>query len=240
MAPSIPIERRPGQIVCGGMSYQAHNEELAQWFNIKDETKGLPFFFVKAPGALVRHLEPIELPDVSPLLHRKVDPPYGQVTGEVELGIVMKRRAHRIQPHEFREHVLGYTIFNDITQRDTELAGYPVSMSKGFHTFSPLGPHIVPAEAIADPQSLAFELRVNGKSHQKGTLREMIFTMEQLVSNASHVFLLEPGDVVTTGSPPGMFDYSLQPGDVIEAEIENIGVLRNPIVFHPSTKGSAQ
>ena len=216
------------------MSYEAHNAELAQWFKIGEDIKGMPFFFVKSPSAFIRHLAAIELPDIRPLLHHPIDPPYGQVTGEVELGIVMKRRAHRIQPHAVRDHVLGYTIFNDITQRDTELAGYPVALSKGFHTFSPIGPHIVPADTIADPQSLTFELRVNGKAHQHGTLSEMIFSIEELVSKASHIFLLEPGDIVTTGSPPGMFEYHLHPGDVIEAEIEHIGTLRNPVVFHPS------
>jgi 2-keto-4-pentenoate hydratase/2-oxohepta-3-ene-1,7-dioic acid hydratase in catechol pathway len=225
---------KPTQIICGGMSYAAHNAELAHWFKIRDEIKGLPWFFVKSPRAVIGHLGAIELPDITPLIHRSFDRPYGQVTGEVELGIVLKDRVHRIRPDEVASHILGYTIFNDITQRDVELVGYPVSLSKGFHTFAPLGPHIVPAEDVPDPQSLRFELRVNGQVHQHGALSEMLFSIETLVSQASQIYMLEAGDVVTTGSPPGMFDYRLQPGDVIEAEIERIGVLRNPVVFHPS------
>jgi 2-keto-4-pentenoate hydratase/2-oxohepta-3-ene-1,7-dioic acid hydratase in catechol pathway len=227
---------KTAQIICGGMSYSAHNAELAHWFKIRDEVAGLPWFFVKSPRALIGHEDPIELPDITPLIHRSFERPFGQVTGEVELGIVMKDRVHRIRPNEVRQHVLGYTIFNDITQRDVELAGYPVSLSKGFHTFAPLGPHLVPAGDVPDPQSLRFELRVNGTVHQHGVLSEMLFSIETLVSQASRIFMLEAGDVVTTGSPPGMFDYSLQPGDVIEAEIEKIGLLRNPVTFHSSPR----
>lgn len=220
----------PGQVVCGGMSYRAHNEELSDLIRIPPEIKGMPFFFVKAQRAINPHGAPIVLPDIRPLVRKKFDAPWGQVTGEVELGIVMKDRTFRIKPEEARKHILGYTVFNDISQRDLQRVGYPVSMTKGFHTFGPLGPHMVPAEEIADPQKLGFELRVNGKAQQKGTLADMLFSIETLVSLASHVFMLERGDVITTGSPPGMFAYGLKPGDLIEAEVERVGVLRNPVV----------
>ena len=220
----------PGQVVCGGMSYKAHNEELSDVIRIPEEIKGLPFFFIKAQRALSRDGAPIVLPDIRRLIRRRLETPYGQVTGEVELGIVLKERTWRIEPEAARRHILGYTIFNDISQRDLQLVGYPVSMTKGFHTFGPLGPHMVPAEEIAEPQKLRFELRVNGKAQQKGSLSDMLFSIETLVSLASHVFMLERGDVITTGSPPGMFAYGLKPGDVIEAEIERVGVLRNPVV----------
>lgn len=233
--------QRPGQVICGGMSYAAHNEELSAMMQYAKEIKGLPFFFVKSPGAHSTHGAPIILPDISPLIRKPFAQAHGQVTGEVELAIVIRERAYRIRPEQVHAHILGYTIFNDITQRDLQLAGYPVSMCKGFHSFGPLGPALVPAAQIRDPQRLRFALRVNGTTHQEGSLSEMLFSIETLVSSASHVVMLEPGDVVTTGSPPGMFGYGLQPGDVIEAEIEGIGILRNPVTSWPKhTEGGRQ
>lgn len=227
----LAFVHKPEQVICGGMSYAAHNEELARWFRIGEEIKGLPWYFVKAPRALSWDGEPVVLPDITPLIKKTLDAPYGQVTGEVELGIVIKDRAHRLRPEEVKDHILGYTVFNDISQRDLALAGFPVSLTKGFHSFGPLGPHIVTPDEVPQPQALRFELRVNGTAYQKGSLSEMLFSIETLVSLASQIFLLERGDVVTTGSPPGMFHYRLKPGDVIEAEIEGIGLLRNPVVF---------
>jgi 2-keto-4-pentenoate hydratase/2-oxohepta-3-ene-1,7-dioic acid hydratase in catechol pathway len=222
--------QRPTQVICGGMAYAAHNEEIAALFNIKEEIKGFPFYFVKSPRAIIGDGEPIVLPDVSRLTRKQPDPPWGQVTGEVELGIVLKDRVHDLRPEQVRAHILGYTIFNDVTQRDLEVAGYPVGLSKGFATFGPLGPHVVTADELPDPQRLRFQLRVNGKAYQDGSLADMLFTLDTLVALASAIFALERGDVVTSGSPPGMFGYGLQPGDVIEAEIEGIGILRNPVV----------
>jgi len=227
----LAFVHRPEQVICGGMSYAAHNEELASWFRIGEEIKGLPWYFVKAPRAHNWDGAPVILPDITSLIKKPLDAPYGQVTGEVELGIVIKDRAHKLKPEEVFDHILGYTVFNDITQRDLELAGFPVCLTKGFHSFGPLGPHIVTPDEIPQPQALRFELRVNGTAYQKGSLSEMLFSIETLVSLASQIFLLERGDVVTTGSPPGMFHYRLNPGDVIEAEIERIGVLRNPVAF---------
>jgi len=213
------------------MSYAAHNAELAQWFRIGDEIKGKPFYFVKAPSSISSHNQPIFLPDISPLVRKSSPMPFGQVTGEVELGIIIKTTMHCVSPENVKKYILGYTIFNDITQRDLEIAGYPVCLTKGFYSFGPLGPHIIPERQIADPQALHFELRVNNIVYQKGALSEMLFSIETLVSIASHIFVLEPGDIVTTGSPPGLFDYHLKPGDVIEAEIEKIGILRNSVAF---------
>lgn len=220
----------PGQVICGGMSYAAHNEELSGMIRIPEVIKNFPFFFVKAQRAINLGGGPIVLPDINPLIHKQFDPPYGQVTGEVELGIVIKDRTWRVSPEDVPKHILGYTIFNDVSQRDLQLAGYPVSLCKGFHSFGPLGPHVIPADEIADPQKLRFELRVNGKAYQKGTLADMLFSIRTLVSLASHIFGLDRGDVVTTGSPPEMFGYRLKPGDVMEAEIEKLGILRNPVV----------
>ncbi len=226
----IPLAT-PRQIICGGMSYAAHNKELSEWFEIKEEIKGLPWFFVKSPSSFSKHDAPIRLPDITPLIKRQFDKPYGQVTGEVELGVVIKDRCHRLKESEVQSHVLGYTIFNDLTQRDMELAGYPICAAKGFHTFGPIGPHMVPVEDIQDVQSLRFELRANGVAYQSGALSEMMFSIQTVVALASQIYELQAGDIVTTGSPPGMFDYRLNPGDVMEAEIENIGVLRNPVTL---------
>ena len=222
--------QRPGQVICGGMSYAAHNEELSDMMAYAEEIKGLPFFFVKAPRAYNTNNSPIVLPDIRPLIRKTYEHPHGQVTGEVELAIVIRDRTYRIPPEKAHDHILGYSVFNDVTQRDLQLAGYPVSMCKGFHSFGPLGPDLIPHDRVPDPQKLGFSLRVNGVAQQEGTLADMIFSIEKLVSLASHVFMLEPGDVITTGSPPGMFGYGLNPGDVIEAEVEGIGLLLNPVV----------
>lgn len=226
----LPLAK-PRQIICGGMSYAAHNKELSKWFEIKEEIKGLPWFFVKSPSSFNTHDAPIRLPDITPLIKKSFDVPYGQVTGEVELGVVIKDRCHRLRESEVRSHILGYTVFNDLTQRDLELAGYPICAAKGFYSFGPIGPHMVPAEDIHDVQSLRFELRANGVAYQSGALSEMMFSVEKVVALASQIYELQAGDIVTTGSPPGMFDYCLNPGDVIEAEIEHIGVLRNPVTL---------
>lgn len=220
----------PRQVICGGMSYAAHNSELEEWFRVSADIKGLPFFFVKAPSAVTIRGEAIELPDIRPLTRKALLHPHGQVTGEVELAIVIQKRAFRITEEEVFDHVFGYSVFNDITQRDTELSGYPVCLSKGFKSFGPLGPRVVPKQLVKDPQSLAFRLSVNGTDYQVGNLSSMLFSLQKLVSQASQIYALEPGDVVTTGSPPGMFGYELQPGDVIEAEIEQVGILRNDVV----------
>ena len=226
----LVMMQRPTQVICGGMAYAAHNEEIGALFNIKDEIKGFPWYFVKSPRAIIGDGEPIVLPDVTRLTREKLKTPWGQVTGEVELGIVLKDRVRNLRPEQARDHILGYTVFNDVTQRDLELAGYPVGLSKGFATFGPLGPHVVAPDELPDPQRLRFQLRVNGAVHQDGSLAEMIFTLDTLVANASAIFALDRGDVITSGSPPGMFGYGLKPGDVIEAEIEGIGILRNPVV----------
>lgn len=226
---SLRWTAQPRQVICGGMSYAAHNAELAEWFRIGPDIEGLPFFFVKSPSSLTIDGAPIMLPDIRRLTRKSLDCPYGQVTGEVELAVVIGKEAYRLQPDHVMDYVFGYSVFNDITQRDTELAGYPVCLSKGFHTFGPLGPCIVPKSRIEDPQQLRFRLSVNGTDYQKGTLAEMLFSIETLVAQATQIYRLQPGDVVTTGSPPGMFAYALAPGDVIEAEIEGIGVLRNVV-----------
>src|SRR5687768_16185960 len=98
----------PGQVVCGGMSYKEHNEELSDVIRIPEEIKGLPFFFIKAQRALSRDGAPIVLPDIRRLIRRRLETPYGQVTGEVELGIVLKERTWRIEPEAARRHILGY------------------------------------------------------------------------------------------------------------------------------------
>ncbi len=224
---------KPRFVLCSGMSFRAHNEEVSKEFSSVAQAYrlGIPTYFIKSPSAICHHGDPVVLPDVTRYMPGvEFDPPYGQVTGEVELAIIFGRPLSQATPEQVMDAVAGFAVFNDVSQRDMQKIGYPHSHSKSFPTFAPLGPRFVPKAEAPNVRSAAYELRVNGTPRQSGTLAEMLFSFEQIVSHASYAFAFSEGDVITTGSPAGLFGYHLAPGDVMEAEIEGIGLLRNPVV----------
>lgn len=215
--------RRPGKLIMAGANYYSHLMEMG---HPRSAASQVPFFFLKPAHAVIGPEEPIVLP-----------PDSRQVDWEAELGVVIGRRCRAVSPNQALEMVAGYTVINDVTARDrlhrSDTAfTFDWIAAKGRDTFGPMGPCLVPGEFLPDPQSLPLGLRVNGAAEQDANTSDMIVPISKLVAAASALFTLEPGDVIATGTPAGVGVKKgkfLQPGDVVEAWVEGIGVLRNPV-----------
>ncbi|UCG31489.1 MAG: fumarylacetoacetate hydrolase family protein [candidate division WOR-3 bacterium] len=179
------------------------------------EAPGEPKFFLKPRSSLLADKGQVILPEVS-----------SRVDYEVELALIIASRAKCVSPEKVDSMILGYTILVDITARDIQVAakkqGMPWTISKGYDTFSPIGPRVVSARDL-DPSNLDIWLKVNGEIKQKGNTNLMIFPVRKLVSYISCIMTLEPMDIIATGTPSGV--GPMQAGDLIEAGIENIGTL---------------
>lgn len=204
---SLLAPTQPSKIICVGLNYRQHAEEMGK--PIPEE----PLLFLKPPTAVIGPDDPILLPPESEEVHH-----------EGELAIVIGQRAYRIDTGEVADHLLGFTLMNDVTARDIQRRENKYTRAKGFDTFAPLGPTIVPGLPVND---LSIELRVNGEVRQSSSCSDLIFSVEELVSRISHVMTLLPGDVIATGTPSGV--GPLRDGDVVEVEIEGIGTLSNPV-----------
>jgi 2-keto-4-pentenoate hydratase/2-oxohepta-3-ene-1,7-dioic acid hydratase in catechol pathway len=220
LAPAAPVEAlalsevkllapvAPSKIVCVGRNYKEHAAELGN--PMPDE----PLLFLKPPSSVVGHLEAIELPSVS-----------SRVEHEGELGVVIGRRARRLSDSENPlDYVLGYTCVNDVTARDLQRRDVQFTRAKSFDTFCPVGPYVVSG---VDPFDLQVETRVNGQMRQRGRTSAMAFPVSYLIRYISHIMSLEPGDLISTGTPAGV--GPLSDGDVVEVEVENVGLLSNPV-----------
>ena len=205
------VDLVPSKIVGIGQNYRAHAAEMGK--GIPDE----PLMFLKPRSALVGHGAPIERPAG-----------YARVDYEGELGVVIGRRARRVARADALDFVLGLTCINDVTVRDLQQRDGQWTRAKGFDTFCPLGPRIV---ADIDPSDLAIQTRVNGVVKQSSTTADLIFDVPTLIAFVSAHMTLEPGDVITTGTPSGVGNLAV--GDVVEVEIAGIGVLENPVVAAP-------
>jgi 2-keto-4-pentenoate hydratase/2-oxohepta-3-ene-1,7-dioic acid hydratase in catechol pathway len=208
----------PGKVVAIGLNYLDHIRESGL------ERPAQPLIFAKFPSSVVGPDEEIRLP-LS--LTERVD-------WEVELAAVIGRRARDVAPEDALAHVLGYTVANDVSARDLQFGDGQWVRGKSLDTFCPLGPVVVTADEIPDPQALHLECRVNGEVMQAATTDLMVFGVAELISYCSRNFTLEPGDVLLTGTPWGCGEFmdpkrSLAPGDVVECEIDGIGILRNPV-----------
>lgn len=218
LLPPIPD---PGKILCIGLNYRDHAREGGK--AIPEE----PVLFGKFRNTLIAHGDPIRLPKVA----RKVD-------YEAELVIVLGKTGKHI-PNDERayDYVGGYTCGHDVSARDWQFRGEEKQwiIGKTFDTFAPVGPVLVTRDEIPDPHNLRICLRRNGVTLQDSNTREFIFGVPHLLSYLSQVMTLEPGDLIFTGTPPGVGiarqpPILLQPGDIVEVEIEKIGILRNPCV----------
>jgi 2-keto-4-pentenoate hydratase/2-oxohepta-3-ene-1,7-dioic acid hydratase in catechol pathway len=210
----------PQKVICIGLNYRDHAVESGS--PIPPE----PVLFSKYPTALIGHEEAIRLPAVSK-----------EVDFEAELVIVIGQRGRKLTPEQAMDYVAGYTIGHDVSARDWQLrkTGGQWMVGKTFDTFAPAGPVLVTKDEVPNPHNLAIALRLNGQTMQKSSTAQMIFSVGQIVSYLSLVFTLEPGDLIFTGTPPGVGmarkpPVFLKPGDVCEVEIESLGVLRNPVV----------
>lgn len=145
------------------------------------------------------------------------------------------KRARRVSRENWRDYVFGYTILNDVSARDVQLATSQWTLGKSFDTFAPIGPHIVTGDEIPEPQSLDIRLSIGGEILQHSNTRELIFGVPELIEHISRIIPLEPGDIISTGTPSGvglgrMPPRWLRPGEEVVIEIEKIGTLRNPVV----------
>ena len=164
-----------------------------------------------------------------------------RVDWEVELAAVIGRPLRNASPDEALAGVLGYTVGNDVSARDLQFGDGQWTRGKSLDTFCPLGPEIVSPDELGDPQNLRLFTRVNGETVQDSSTEHMVFGVAELLSHCSHAFTLEPGDVLLTGTPWGCGEFMdpprhLHPGDVVEVEVEGIGVLRKPVT---SARGGA-
>jgi 2-keto-4-pentenoate hydratase/2-oxohepta-3-ene-1,7-dioic acid hydratase in catechol pathway len=199
---------RPSKVPGVGLNYRDHAREFGL------EIPAEPSVLLKPPSAVVGPGEAIVRPRMA-----------GQVDHEGELAAVIGRRLRRATEAEAARGILGYTCANDVTARDLQKRDVQLTRAKAFDTFCPLGPAIVTG---LDPAALRLQVRVNGEVRQDGTTRDMAFHPVEIVAYLSRIMTLEPGDVVITGTPRGC--GPLRAGDVVEVEIEGIGVLRNPVV----------
>ncbi len=210
----------PGKIVCLGLNYRDHAAESGS--PIPRE----PILFSKYPSTLVGHGEAIVLPPVSQ-----------EVDYEAELVIVVGKKGKNLTAEQALAYVAGYTIGHDVSARDWQLKkdGKQWMVGKTFDTFAPMGPHLVTADEVADPHNLAISLRLNSQTMQDSNTKQMIFKVGETLAYLSQVFTLEAGDLIFTGTPPGVGfarkpPVFLKAGDVVEIEIGGLGVLRNPVV----------
>lgn len=201
-----PVE--PGKIICVARNYAAHAAEH------NAAVPDLPVLFFKPPTAVIAPGESIVLP-----------PQSRHVEHEAELAVVIGKAGRWIEPDDVKDHILGYTIANDVTERYFQREDLLWTRGKGFDTFCPIGPWIETDFSTADA---IISCRVNGDLRQMASSRDMVFLVEQLIAFASSFMTLMPGDVLLTGTPEGV--SKLEAGDTVEVEIEGIGVLSNPVI----------
>lgn len=208
---------RPGKIVAIGLNYHAHAIEQ----NV--EPPKAPLIFAKFSTSVIGTGAAVTW---DPALTSQVD-------YEAELAVIIGRKAREVTEASALEYVLGYTCGNDVTARDLQYGDRQWVRGKSLDTFCPLGPWIVTRDEIPDPQALRIRATVSSETLQDGHTRDMIFSVTQIIAHASRAFTLEPGDVIMTGTPSGVGVWRepkrfLGDGEVVEVEIEGIGVLRNP------------
>lgn len=224
VTPLAPIPRPRKNIFGIGLNYALHVDESARSLDTAKERPAQPVIFSKPPTAVIGPGQAIEH---NGALTQQLD-------WEVELAVIIGARAKRVSVDAAMDYVFGYTVIIDVSARDCRRAGQWI-VSKGQDTFAPMGPVIVTADDIPDPQSLNLSLTKNGETKQDGNTRDMLFTIAELISDISHSMTLEPGDIIATGTPDGVGagrdpQEWLWPGDVVEARVEHIGTIRHPVV----------
>jgi len=208
---------RPGKVICIGLNYRDHAEESGM------PIPQSPLIFSKFPSCVIGHAETIRIPAGS-----------SQVDFEAELAVVIGKRTTRVAADEAMASVFGYANFNDVSARDFQFADGQWQRGKSCDTFAPIGPFVATADEIADPQDLRIRFRLNGETLQDSRTDQLIFGIAELIEFLSRIITLEPGDVIATGTPPGV-GFARKPpvfmkdGDVAEVEIEGLGTLSNPV-----------
>jgi 2-keto-4-pentenoate hydratase/2-oxohepta-3-ene-1,7-dioic acid hydratase in catechol pathway len=204
-----------------GVNYKDHIDELPPEMRaVPDE----PVVFSKLASAILDPESPILVP---PRGESRVD-------YEGELALIIGRSARDVSPADALDHVFGYTVVNDVSDRRLQFDDGQLTLGKGLDTFCPVGPHIVLADELPDPDALKISTRVNGELRQNSTTENLVFSVRHIVSSLSKRLTLHPGDLIATGTPGGVGAFMeppsyLQPGDQVEVEIESIGTLANPV-----------
>jgi 2-keto-4-pentenoate hydratase/2-oxohepta-3-ene-1,7-dioic acid hydratase in catechol pathway len=217
----------PTKIIALGLNYRDH---IAESHSVKvkgftTEVPEEPILFPKTPNVLIGPDEPI----IIPAFLKEYGFKEPRTDYEAELAVIIKERCRNVSPAEAMRFVLGYTCMNDVSQRNLQTgdrSGW--FRGKSLDTFGPIGPRIVLAEHLSDPQNLRIQCRLNGETVQDSNTRHMIFPVSVTIAFISKNFTLMPGDIISTGTPSGV--GPLKHGDVVEIEIERIGVLRNHVV----------
>lgn len=222
-----PCEINPSKIIALGLNYHSH---IAESHSVKvrgftEEIPQEPILFPMTPNVLIGPDDPIVIPSF--LLE------YGfedlRTDYEAELAVIIGKKCRNIARKDALDHVLGYTCMNDVSQRNLQTgdrSGW--FRGKSLDTFGPIGPQVVLQEDIGDPQALRLQCRLNGKTVQDAGTAQMIFPVDEIITFISKNFTLLPGDIIATGTPSGV--GRIHHGDVVEVEIEKIGVLTNPVV----------
>ena len=215
LGPPVPD---PDKIICLGVNYREHAAEAQQ------ELPAVPMFFAKFRNSLIGPTSPIHLPHVST-----------QVDYEGELAVIIGQRCKEVAEQEALQYVAGYTIMNDVSARDVQMQTSQWTAGKALDTFAPMGPGIVLASSIPNPQTLTLTTRVNEQMVQHDTTANMVFSVASTIAFLSSLMTLEPGDIIATGTPSGVGFKRTPPlflhdGDVVEVEIESIGRIRNPVI----------
>jgi len=214
---NLPLGR-PGKVIAVGLNYIDHAREA----NVPVPTS--PVLFTKWTTSLIAPESAIVIPKG-----------ITQVDWEAELAVVIGKRASRVSKADAFDYVAGYTCMNDVTDREAQSKDGQWVRSKSYDTFGPIGPRVVSHAEIGDPHNLKIEARLNGKTMQTSNTSNLIFGIDYLIEYISRTITLEPGDVITTGTPHGVGTFYnppifMKPGDVIEIEIEKIGILKNHVV----------
>ena len=209
---------RPGKIMCIGLNYRDHAEEAGV------EVPDYPTVFAKYPNCIIGAGEPIIIPKDS-----------RQVDYEGELAVVIGRRGRRISEAEAPNYIAGYAPFNDVSARDFQHRTSQWTIGKTFDTFGPMGPALVTPDEVLDPHNLNLRVSIGAEILQSSNTRNLIFSVYSLIAYLSAVMTLEPGDIISTGTPGGVGGARRPPrflkaGEVVRVEIEGLGVLENPVV----------
>ncbi len=211
---SVP---RPGKIIALGLNYRDHAAEQGI------EVPRWPLIFAKFSSSVTGPYDPIILPSED-----------AEVDYEVELGVVIGRRGRRIGEDQALDYVAGYLVVDDVSARKWQFADQQWTRGKSCDTFAPLGPWLTTRDEVADPHDLTLETRVNGEIRQQSNTSNMIFRIPAAIAFISASITLEPGDIIATGTPPGVGMFRkpptfLRPGDLVETEVEGLGCLRNTV-----------
>jgi 2-keto-4-pentenoate hydratase/2-oxohepta-3-ene-1,7-dioic acid hydratase in catechol pathway len=222
---ATPIARPPKNMICLGRNYYKHYLEGAIARGEVEHPPEAPIYFTKPHTSLIGAYDAI---GADPEVTTRLD-------WEAELGVIIGVGGRKIKPEQALEHVFGYTVINDVSARDLQSRHQQWFKGKSLDASCPVGPVVVTPEELPDPLHLDVSLKVNGELKQRGNTRQMMFDVATIIADLSLSITLEPGDIISTGTPEGVGQFRqppefLKPGDVMETEIELIGVLRNRIV----------